>query len=233
MVALKPPTAQPASYNRKKMPSQRINSHSAIVLCLMFSAAVCVASKHFVMPTSHPAKQYAAHDEHPAEHVTVAVDPYDMADKAGIFSLHYNEAGFVPIFVVVTNDSDQPISLAGAAAELVTVNRTKISPATEEDISRRLTNPSMSGAPNPLPWPKKVKGTLNKDQQEELQNARFAARAVEPHNTQAGFMFFDVSGISAPLAGANFYLTGVREANGNELMYFEIPLEKYLSAPAR
>ena len=34
-----------------------------------------------------------------------------------------------------------------------------------------------------------------------------------------------------PLAGAHFYLTGVRDAKGNELMYFEIPLEKYLSAP--
>jgi hypothetical protein len=45
-------------------------------------------------------------------------------------------------------------------------------------------------------------------------------------------MFFDVSGISTPLAGANFYLTGVRDSKGNELMYFEIPLEKYLSAPS-
>ena len=213
-------------------PDSRIRPFAAFCL-LLLSAAVCLASKHFVMPGSRPAKGYPAHDEHPTERVTVAVDPYDMADKANIFSIHYSDAGFVPIFVVVTNDGDQPVSLAGATAELVTVNRTKISPASEDDISRRLTNPSMSGTPNPLPWPKKVKGTLNKDQQEELQNSRFAARAVEPHNTQAGFMFFDVSGISAPLAGANFYLTGVRDAKGGELMYFEIPLEKYLSAPAR
>jgi len=44
-------------------------------------------------------------------------------------------------------------------------------------------------------------------------------------------MFFDISGISNPLAGANFYVTGVRDSGGNELMYFEIPMEKYLSAP--
>jgi hypothetical protein len=68
---------------------------------------------------------------------------------------------------------------------------------------------------------------------EEIQNAQFAAKAVEPHSTQSGFMFFDVSEISTPLAGANFYLTGVRDAKGNELMYFEVPLEKYLSAPAK
>ena len=214
------------------MSSQSVSRTPFAVFCLLLlSATVCLASKHFVMPTAHSAKTYPAHDEHPTEHVTVAVDPYDMADKANIFLIHYNEAGFVPIFVIVTNDGDQPVSLSGTTAELVTVNRTKIAPATEDDIARRFTNPSVSGTPNPLPWPKKVKGGFNKDQQEELENARFAARAVEPHNTQAGFMFFDVSGISAPLAGANFYLTGVRDAKGNELMYFEIPLEKYLSAP--
>jgi hypothetical protein len=54
---------------------------------------------------------------------------------------------------------------------------------------------------------------------------------VEPHSTQSGFMFFDVSGISVPLAGAHFYLTGVRNSKGDELMYFEVPLEKYLTAP--
>ena len=78
-----------------------------------------------------------------------------------------------------------------------------------------------------------MKGGLSKQAIEEIQNAQFVAKAVEPHSSQAGFFFFDVSGISVPLAGAHFYLTGVRDAKGNELMYFEIPLEKYLSAPAK
>ena len=54
---------------------------------------------------------------------------------------------------------------------------------------------------------------------------------MEPHSTARGFFFFDVQGISNPLAGASFYLTGVRDAKDKELMYFEVPLEKYLSAP--
>jgi len=85
----------------------------------------------------------------------------------------------------------------------------------------------------PLPFPKKPKGSISKDAQEEITNSQFAARAVEPHSTQSGFMFFDVAGIDTPLAGANFYLTGVRDSKGNELMYFEVPLEKYLSAPQK
>jgi hypothetical protein len=209
-----------------------IMRRALVVVSLLCGVTVFATAKDFVLPTPQPAKTYPAKDEHPTEKVTVAVDPYDMADKTSIFSVKYSEEGFMPIYVVITNDGDQPVALAEMKAQLVTVNRSKISPATVDDLYRRLSHPSSSGKPSPLPWPsKKVKGTVSKSTQDELQNAQFAARAVEPHTTQAGFMFFDVSGISTPLAGAQFYLTGVRDGNGNELMYFEIPLEKYLSAP--
>src|ERR1700724_1688588 len=205
----------------------------AAILVLTLFAMVSVAGKHFVMPAARAAKTYPAHDEHPSEAVTLALDPYDMADKASIFSVHYNEVELMPIFVVISNDGDLPVSLSGMKAELITVNRTKIPPATEDDIYRRVGRPPGNINPHPLPWPKKAQGSVSKDAMDEIQNAQFAARAVEPHGTQSGFMFFDVSGISTPLAGANFYLTGVRDAKGNELMYFEVPLEKYLSAPAK
>jgi hypothetical protein len=190
--------------------------------------------KGFVMPPALPARSYPAHDQHPMEAVSLALDPYDLADKAKIFFVHYSEIGFLPIFVVITNDGDQPVELSGMKAQLATASRAKISPATEEDIARRLTRPSANTNRYPIPFPtKKVKGGLSKEAVEEIQNAQFVAKAVEPHSTQVGFLFFDVSEISVPLAGAHFYLTGVRDAKGNELMYFEVPLEKYLSAPAR
>lgn len=203
-------------------------------LCtIILSSVLGFAGKHFVMPSANPAKTYPAHDQHPNEGVTVGLDPYDMADKASIFSVPYNDVGFVPIFVVITNDGNQPVSLADVSPELVTHDRTKIPRATEDDIYRRIARPPSGPSANPLPWPKKVKGTVSQEARDEIQNAQFAARAVEPHSTQSGFMFFDVSGISTPLAGANFYLTGVRDAKGNELMYFEVALEKYLRAPAQ
>jgi hypothetical protein len=205
----------------------------AAVSVLVFCSVMSLAGKHFAMPAAQPAKSYPARDEHSTEGVTLALDPYDMADKANIFAGNYSEAGFLPIFVVISNDGDQPVALTGMKAEFVTANRTKIPPATEDDIYRRFARPSGSISPNPLPWPKKAKGGVSKDVMEETQTAQFAARAVEPHGTQSGFMFFDVSGISAPLAGAHFYLTGVRDAKGNELMYFEVALEKYLSAPQK
>src|SRR5712692_4769501 len=231
-----PPREQRASYNRRIMVCLRprlICTQTAVLAVIALVPVLCLAAKDFVMPAAQPARTYPAHDEHPMEAVAVAVDPYDMADKASIFSIHYAEVGMLPVFLVVTNDAGQAVSLIGMKAELVAVNRTKISPATEEDIFRRLSRPSASTTPNPLPWPRKVKGGLSKQAREEIQNAQFGARALEPHSTQAGFVFFDVSGISPPLAAARFYLTGVHDAKGNELMYFEVPLEKYLSAPAK
>jgi hypothetical protein len=202
-----------------------------VLLCI-----VAPWAKDFSMPNAQPARTYPAHDEHPMEKVTVALDPYDVEYKANIFTLNYRKYGFLPVFFVVSNDSDQPVALTGMTAELNTVNRTKLYPLTPEDLVRRISHPSQSESPRPMPLPLpqgqgKVKGGLKEKAMDEIERSQFAAKAVEPHSTASGFLFFDVSGISNPLAGANFYLTGVRDGKGNELMYFEIALEKYLSAP--
>lgn len=205
---------------------------ATLVLLLCLAA---MAAKDFVMPSAQPARTYPAHDEHSQEKVTIAVDPYDMGDKAQIFSTDYRRYGYLPVFFIVTNDGDQPVSLSGMKAELITVKRAKLSPATNDDLMRRMSNPRPKTGPSPLPIPipgSKVKGAVSSKTREEIEQAQFGARAVEPHSTAAGFLFFDISDIASPaLAGANFYLSGVRDAGGTELMYFEISMEKYLSAP--
>lgn len=207
----------------------------AAVAFVLLSCLGALAGKDFVMPAAQAARTYPAHDEHPTEKVTVAVDPYDMADKAQIFSVDFRDYGFLPIFFVVTNDSDQPVAFSGVKIQLITVDRTKLSPSSTDDLLRRMSRPQRNDRPKtPLPIPlpgKKIKGAVSRKAQDEIDQAQFAAKAIEPHSTSSGFLFFDVSDISTPLAGANFYLTGVRDASGNELMYFEIPMEKYLSAP--
>lgn len=212
-------------------PARRVLLHLLLASLVSIPA---LAAKDFVKPVAKPAASYPAHESHTDEGVTAAVDPYDMPDKAEIFSVDYRAEGLLPIFVILTNDSDQPVSLTSMKAQLITANRTKITPSDADDVYRRLAHPSSNPGPTvPLPIPrKKVKGAVSKKALDEIQAAQFSAKAVEPHGTQSGFMFFDVSGISAPLAGAHFYLTGLQNAKGNDLMYFEIPLEKYLSAPA-
>ena len=189
-------------------------------------------AKDFSMPQAQAARSYPAHDEHTDEKVTVADDPYDMADKAQIFSVNYRDYGYIPIFVVISNDSDQPVELNSIQATLITVKRTKLSPAGNDDLFRRLSRPAPRNNPMPIPLPGgKVKGAVKEKARDEIERAQFSPRAVEPHSNAAGFLFFDVSDISTPLAGGSFIVTGVRDSGGHELMYFEIPMEKYLSAP--
>ena len=206
-----------------------------LVSCIVAAFALCLAAKDFVKPPAQPAKTYPAHDDHTDEKVAIAADPYDTADKAKIFSMNFHEHGFLPVFFVVTNDGDQPISIANMQVTLTTANRDKLTPVLHEDIYRRLTNPQANTAPPmPLPIPhKKVKGTVSPKEKDEIESSQFAAKAVEPHTTQSGFLFFDVEDIAAPLAGAHIYVTGVNDAKGNELMYFELPMGKYLHPPQK
>jgi hypothetical protein len=190
--------------------------------------ALCLAAKDFVKPAAHPVNTYPAHDDHTADKVAIAADPYDTPDKAKLFSVKFHEYGFLPIFFVVTNDGEQPISIADMQVTLTTANRDKLVPASPEDIYRRITNPrTNTNAPLPFPIPqKKVKGTITQKERDEIESSQFAAKAVEPHNTQSGFLFFDVEDIPTPLAGAHIYVTGVDDAKGAELMYFEIVMWK-------
>ncbi len=210
-------------------------TRGVIVSCTIAIFALCLAAKDFVRPTTRPAQTYPAHDDHTDEKVAIAADPYDTADKAKIFSVNFHEHGFLPVFFVVTNDGDQPISIANLQVTLTTANRDKLTPVSSEDIYRRITNPRANDRPpEPIPIPhKKVKGTISQKEREEIESSQFAAKAVEPHNSQSGFLFFDVEGITAPLAGAHIFVSGVNDAKGTELFYFDIPMEKYLNPPQK
>lgn len=192
------------------------------------------AAKEYVAPRAFPANTYPARDDHANEKVAIAADPYDMPDKAAIFTLPYRDKGYLPIYLIITNDSDTPLSLVDLKAQLITTGRDKIQPATDDDLYRRFSQLKRRGDepsrnPLPIPLPRKSEAGVSKAGVQEIQNAPFRAKAVEPHSTQAGFLFFDVQGISHPLAGAHLYITGVRDSNGAELMFFDIAMEKYLT----
>lgn len=204
---------------------------AVILSCVVAAFALCLAAKDFVKPAAKPAQTYPAHDDHTDEKVAIAADPYDSADKAKIFSINFHEHGILPIFFVVTNDGNLPISIANLQVTLTTANRDKLTPITTEDIYRRISNPQANTRPpEPIPIPhKKVKGTVSDKERNEIESSQFAAKAVEPHNSQSGFLFFDVQGITAPLVGAHVFVSHVNDAKGTELFYFDIPLENYLT----
>lgn len=214
------------------MPSLRSNLGLLVsALCVSLFVPVVLASKNFVKPEAKSAINYPAHDFHRDEKVSIAADPYDTAAKSKIFSIDFSQRGLLPVFFVVTNDGDQPVSIAKMEITLITANHSKLTPLGTDDLYRHLSNPQAQTRPNPIPLPRRVKGTLSKKEMDEIESSQFAAKAVEPHSTQSGFIFFDIGGIGSPLQGANIDITGVSDAKGNELMYFEIPMEKYLNAP--
>jgi hypothetical protein len=198
-------------------------------LTVLFSSAALWGAKDFVPPRASNATAYPCKDTHPTEHITAAVDVYSSSPKADIFITRFNDEGILPVFLVITNDGDQPIAVNNMQAELVTGRRSKLEALDVDDIFRRVahirgnsTNPNPHAGPIPLPG-----GTKNKraqQQYDELTRAKFTAAAVEPHSTQSGFLFFDVQGVSQAVDGAHIYLTGIRNSAGQELMYFEIAL---------
>ncbi len=206
----------------------RIHRLVTSVSIVFATSVMCLAAKEFTMPKIQPAAAYPAHDYHSNEKVTVALDPYNTPEKTKIFVVNYRDLDLLPVLMVITNDSDVPISLTDMKAQLVTGDGTKLSPATEDDVYRRVSHPNASGTRVPLPFPTggRVKGGVNTKEWSEITNAQFKAKAVEPRGSQAGFLFFDVSNVQNPVKGATFYLTRVHDSSGNDLMYFEVPLDK-------
>lgn len=203
-----------------------------LAVAALLLPVVVFAGKNFVKPVAKTAVNYPAHDFHRDEKVAIAADPYDNSEKAKIFSINYAEHGLLPIFFIVTNDGDQPVSIANMQIKLITEHNSKLTPIDTDDLYRRLSNPqAKTSTNNPLPFPHKVKGGITPQQKDEIESSQFAAKAVEPHATQSGFLFFDVKDLNSPMRGANIDITGVSDAKGNELMFFEIPMDKYLDAP--
>ncbi len=171
----------------------------ALLGMVMAVPLLCLAAKEFSMPKVQPAFSYPAHDHHGTENVTVGLDPYDNATKGNIFVVNYRDHDLLPVLLVVTNDSNEPVQLSGIKAELVTADGTKLSPATEDDLYRRISHPKASGARIPIPFPtKRVKGGVGSKEWNEIQSAQFKARAVEPLSSHFFSLIFPVSQIHSP-----------------------------------
>ena len=184
-------------------------------------------------PPAGAASTYAASENHAEEKVTIAADPYDTKEKANCFRMDYLKLGFLPVRIIVTNDGDKPINLEQARIHLILANGDKIPAADPEDVERRTTNvKNPSGPKVPIPGLNKQK---SKDPKIEADFHEFEYQAivVEAHTTRAGFLFYDVDGLSNPLKGAKLYLRRLQAADGKELFYFEIPFDKYLAGSAR
>lgn len=208
----------------------------AVILAVALGSMTLWAAKEFVAPRPENASTYACKDAHPNEKITAAIELYNSPPKSDIFITPYVQEGLLPVFLVITNDGDQPIALTSMRAELVTSGRAKLESLDNDDIFRRVahisgssTSPQHAG---PIPLPGNTKNKKAQKEYQEILAANFAAEAVEPHTTKSGFLFFDVFNVKQPVQGSHVYLTGVRDASGSELMYFDIPMTPSNAASA-
>jgi hypothetical protein len=217
------------------VPVIRRSSILFLLGCLLVLNGRFAAAEH-APPPPGIASSYPAFDAHPDEHVTIAADPFNTPSKASFLRVEYLNLGFLPIRVIITNDGDKPISLDQARIHFIPSSGDKIPAAEPEDVERRATSIKNTGKKIPLPLPVQIPGMTgkpkNKDPKIEADFHEFEYQAivVEAHTTRAGFLFYDIEGLTDPLRGAKLYLRKLQSADGKDLFYFEIPFDKYLAA---
>lgn len=207
-----------------------------VPLLLLGLALPALASDRTPPPVT-PATQYPAVEIHDKEKVAIAVEPYDTKEQEKLFHVEYTKYGVMPVRLIVTNLGDRPISLRDARILFETPTGERIQAAEPEDVARRMDPYEPHGAmpaPNPIPIPGVHLKHKNhyKDVVADFDQFEYQALVVEPHTTRAGFLFYVVGEGADPLKGAHLSVTKLRNADGDELFYFEIPFDKYLNAAA-
>jgi hypothetical protein len=183
-------------------------------------------------PPVQPATDFAAFETHADEKLTIAAEPYDTREKGILFRVDYIDHGVMPVRLIVTNNGDKPISLRDARILFITSLGDRIQAADPEDVERLMTRKEREGGKIPLPGPlpsiKLKPKASNKEIEQDFDTFEFQALVIEPHTTRAGFLFYDVSGLGHPLQDALLNLHTIKNSEGKELFYFEIPFNKYL-----
>jgi hypothetical protein len=219
--------------NLKMIQSSTMRALGSIPSVLFCLALPVMAADH-APPPVQPATSFAAVEVHDKEQVAIAAEPYDTKEKESIFRVDYLGHGVIPVRLIVTNLGDRPISLRDARILFETVTGDRIQAAEPEDVERLMTRKERQGSKIPMPGPIPAIHThpkaSNKDIEADFDTFEYQALVVEPHTTRAGFLFYDVSNLTHPLFGAKLYVKELRDADGNELFYFEIPFDKYLKS---
>ena len=206
---------------------------SAFPLLVVWLALPAAATDH-TPPTVQPATTFAAVEVHEDEKVAIAAEPYDSREKVAIFRVDYLSHGVMPVRLIVTNNGNRPISLRDARILFLTAAGDRIEAAEPEDVERLMSSKDRRGSKIPMPGPipeiKLKPKASDKEIEQDFDTFEYGALVVEPHTTRAGFLFYDVSGLAHPLQGGKLHLHKLRDADGNELFYFEIPFDKYLKS---
>ncbi len=170
-----------------------------------------------------PAGSYPHHQAQ--SQVTIAVDAYTTSDKlkSAFGKLDPNEYGVLPVLVVIQNDSSKTIRLDRLQVQYNGPNGKKIEATPAKDV-RYLQPPRQPGViPGPAGKVKVLAARKNPLNAPEIEARALIAQMLPPGQSANGFFYFQTD----LQPGATIYLNGLAEAgaNGQDLFYFEIPLQ--------
>jgi hypothetical protein len=157
--------------------------------------------------------------------LTIAAEVFDTREeiKSAFGKLDPTKYGVLPVLVVMQNDSGKALRLDSARFEYVRPDRRRLQavPAGEVQYLYGVKKPQTVPAPR-YPLPGLGGKSKNPLAAWEIEGRAFAAKMLPPGDAASGFVYFQ----TANHRGAVLYVTGVTEAaSGQELFYFEIPLD--------
>ncbi len=206
----------------------------AVALSLLGSPTPAHAGdKKKPAPPVKPASQYIDFDTHPNEKVTIAADPCLDPKLCDFFRLPYIQHGFVPVRVIISNDSDHALDLNDVRIQFISANHDVIPAATLEDINRRLfTTRSAMGTKIPIVPITIHHPPVDKKVTEDDNDFGFQSTTVNPHSLLAGYLFYDIRELDDPaLRHAELYLKQIHTLDGKQQLFsFTIPFDKWLDA---
>jgi hypothetical protein len=213
--------------------------HSGVlftVTCALWCGSLQAKDKPRKPTPPADAKTYTLHEAH--EGITVAAEPGDTKETRPDTRLDYFHHGFLPLRVIVTNDTAQPLSLDDARILFVARDNYTRNAATDDDLARRMFSKKYAEGsriplPAPLPSITLHHPGIDKTVTEDGNDFGFSSTTVAPHSTLAGYLFYDTRDIDDPvLEGATLEIRRVRWASTNkELPAFEIHLKPSAAKP--
>jgi hypothetical protein len=191
---------------------------NALVLFVNLALAAHGADKNDKF-TPPPADQMA---KQTISGVTLYARAFDTEDlcKPAFGKVNPNRFHVLPVWVRIENDSKRAVKIDGAVYTYIDLNKAKIeaTPAAEVKYAKAPERPNM--APRPLPIPRgRAKNPLDAF---EIESRALAAKMLPPGESAQGFIYFQ----TGHRGGATLFVTGFRDAaSGEDLFYFEIPLD--------
>ena len=202
----------------------------ALAVLLIGSVLAQAKDKPRKPPPASPASDYPLHDTH--DGITIAAEPGDTPETRPNTRLDYFHHGFMPMRVIVTNNTAEPVSLDDTRILFIASDNFTRNAATDDDLQRRMFSKKYSDGtkiplPAPLPSITIHHPGIDKVILADDTDFGFETTTVAPHATVAGYLFYDTRNINEPvLEKATLELRKVRWASSNkELMAFQIPLK--------